>query len=1081
LIAILLTVALFVFWSVVGYAVLAFCRRDEGLPNLLLAPVVGVAATLLPIFLINRAGVPVGHLAWLLTPALAAGAGLLLWRLRPALSLRRYGPFAAVLMLALFLTGRPMLQFGFDWLSYCNDDMTNYTLTSQRFMDHGFSDIPQEGELMHGTNYSQFYWFFHVPGMVRPGIDLLLAWVASLTGLMTHQAFMPLILAFHLVLISSAGALVCRSEDQRWPGLLTCGLVGLSALTALGTLYQLIAQVLGLALLAGCAIVLMQPLEGKSRSAERRHGLLTGLLVAALLLVYSEVFPFLAIAFVVYLTVGLCRRAFPLRPLVRMLAIAGLTSVVLLNERLPGPLLFLCDQMKHATEYQEKLISLFPYYLVPRGLANLWGFQPLAGSTLAEPWSSVTIGCGGALLLAGVVASLRLIRELQPAAILTLVMLGVAAALRARPDPYGLYKLAMFIQPFLLATVVTGWFALVRRPTLRFAPLLLLGLAGLSTQEAYVRASRGDSYLFNEVPDASRSGINSEFRREIADKPIHRLLLDSYNYPLLKLQALFLQGIEVTAPSMVYFQNFRVHIWQGFLRPAVREATTSLLAALKAQFKVARFDQHDPAEPGAVNKFEVNMIGRSAAGEPECDYVVASTPKQNVLNRYHFSPEEARAFTVRPWREVSNHLLFIPSELGEHYYVNTGPAERIGLFGLEPDLFFPGQTVAGCGRHLLFQVVHPSPRARLLLNISTTLKADSANCLPPAAAIGTERQVFPLLGRGSARVFSPPLTPQVIDGRAYLAIDMGVEGTRLPKKRTGLMKLFGRKIPLDRRFLTSLARDISLVSEEEYARLEPPSNLAHFPDDLRHPGLEYAGMYEDGWVSDAAFFHLSQPANGSRLVVRGAVPLVGDPAFTTEVQLLVDGREVARRSLKLGKFDIRCEVTPSTGRRRVELRFSKYQHMPEDDRRPVTARLERIGFETPQEPPSSLAHFPDDLCHPGLEYAGMYEDGWVSDAAFFHLSQPASGSTLVVRGMVPLVGDPAFTTEAQLLVDGREVARRSLKLGDFEIRCEVTPTTTRRRVELRFSKQQHLPGNDRRPVSVLLERIGFENPTGPAR
>jgi hypothetical protein len=82
--AILLTVGLFAFWSVLGYAALGLLRPGvRPLANALLAPVTGLALTLLPVFLLNRAGVPVGRLAWPVAGALAAAAALLLWRGRP--------------------------------------------------------------------------------------------------------------------------------------------------------------------------------------------------------------------------------------------------------------------------------------------------------------------------------------------------------------------------------------------------------------------------------------------------------------------------------------------------------------------------------------------------------------------------------------------------------------------------------------------------------------------------------------------------------------------------------------------------------------------------------------------------------------------------------------------------------------------------------------------------------------------------------------------------------------------------------------------------------------------------------------
>ena len=91
--------------------------------------------------------------------------------------------------------------------------------------------------------------------------------------------------------------------------------------------------------------------------------------------------------------------------------------------------------------------------------------------------------------------------------------------------------------------------------------------------------------------------------------------------------------------------------------------------------------------------------------------------------------------------------------------------------------------MAGAGRHLLFQVLNPSPRVRLALEITDSLNGDGENSLPPAVAVGDRRERFPTTGRGSARVFSPPLRPQEIGGRLFLAIDGGRPAQPLAYRR----------------------------------------------------------------------------------------------------------------------------------------------------------------------------------------------------------------------------------------------------------------------------------------------------------
>jgi hypothetical protein len=60
MIAFSITLCLFLYFAIVGYAILqVFPSRLKPALNLLIAPAVGVCATLLPVFYLNRFGLPV--------------------------------------------------------------------------------------------------------------------------------------------------------------------------------------------------------------------------------------------------------------------------------------------------------------------------------------------------------------------------------------------------------------------------------------------------------------------------------------------------------------------------------------------------------------------------------------------------------------------------------------------------------------------------------------------------------------------------------------------------------------------------------------------------------------------------------------------------------------------------------------------------------------------------------------------------------------------------------------------------------------------------------------------------------------
>ena len=124
--------------------------------------------------------------------------------------------------------------------------------------------------------------------------------------------------------------------------------------------------------------------------------------------------------------------------------------------------------------------------------------------------------------------------------------------------------------------------------------------------------------------------------------------------------------------------------------------------------------------------------------------------------------------------------------------------------------------------------------------------------------------------------------------------------------------------------------------------------------------------------------------------------------------------------------------------------------------------------------PSSLSRFPADLAGRGLEPAGVYADGWISQNASVNLYQPEGDQLIVVRGMTPKIAREDFRTDLELRVDGETVAKRPLGLGEFTLEARVPSHPGKRRIGLVFSASQQLPAGDGRTVGALLRFAGFE-------
>jgi hypothetical protein len=790
----------------------------------------------------------------------------------------------------------------------------------------------------------------------------------------------------HLSLISATAGGVLLGRRRHGVALLAATLMALTALSTFGAMYQLIAQVSGLGMLIVSAALLLRPLHTMSRWVAVRYAALCGLVLTGFVINYPELTPFLVLSFLLYQGAQLvCRHGrLPWGRLLGMAGVAVLLGAVIMGSYTYNSVLFLLRQATQGDLHTEVFVKLFPFYLMPSGLLNLWNLQQVS-FLRAEPYQSIMIAIAVAMSLAAVVAGVRQAWwRGEPMAFVFLVMVALALHLFARTQAFGLYKIAMFIQPFLMSVVASAvvWVMRRRRFALRAAMAgAVTGYLAMAvwTQWKYVNHAFGDSG-FAEIRDASTMRLASRFRAIVEETKPASLVIDTSNIALAKFQMVYTVGIPTAVPSHDFFENIQKIEARNapISTPGTQQRSDALLDAIAAGKTQRHFDLHrraashtdggpttapvyaddlDPGPKGFETRNPFVEIGTgSVGGNPiNNDYLIAGGGALSVLNRFHHDTDPSRPFIVSKMTDVHDALIFKFSDLGVPfgpYLIALRDDDRVSFFQIEGDAMVPGGQIIGVGRYLLFEALGPTDGARLMLEITSTLKSDGSNRLPSVDAIGERRQALLTVGRGSARVFSPPLRPQVINGRSYYMLDMNEFGTYFPSPRKGLMKLWGTQVLYDRRKLVAFARDISLVSPTDFAALKAPPSISKFPDDLLPKHLEYSGIYEkDGWVSEHSYFMLD-PAGRTKVSVRGVIPdfravmpVEGPEPYTTTATLLIDGQPVAERELQYGDFTLDGAVPAGTGRRKVELRFSRGQLLPPGDGRPVGAMVKFVGFE----------------------------------------------------------------------------------------------------------------------------------------
>ncbi len=959
MLAALTSLGIFAYCTVVGLGLIAALTRERTSYLPLLAPVLGAAALIIPAIWVSEAGIPIGRGGPVLLAVMLAAAVLSLWRWGHRLELRRYWPFLPILLAGFLLAAWPMFEFGFNWLSYSNDDMANYVLNAQRLLELGWFTVPAYNVYNFNKDPTAIYWMNWTVNNERYGAEMIVTLTLSiLRRLNGFQLFMPVMAALGLMQIAAAAALVYRDERYRTAAILTAVLVAISAEATFGIEYQLLAQLAGLPLLLA-AVTLVCALPQKM---DWRSVLLAVVATTGMAMVYPEITPFFFLTIGLYYAVQLWRKRFPVRTTALWFASISVLTTMFINLYLRNYLTVMESRVAQANagENTRFFILTFPFYLIPSGIPSMFGL--LSGvQSIPEPWFSLLIALGFALLAIAFVSAFQALFRNEPGGATVLVMLALGLLLFKSQNGFGLFKTAMYLQPFMIGCLVLWWLRFrsrLAKPVVAVALLVTFGLLNLSTQQFYVDRSRAlwskSGSTFVEIPNASGSQLLDEFQdlSRVAARTGATFLSDSSNVVFAKIESFYARPSNIVFPSDNYLPGtFMVPpdpIIQRLLIPDLVSKAIEMSTERGRHFRKPDYFFIDDYGRLAFNGFFADTDVAEFERNPRNVLMVEDTAAQSVLNR-RYNSETKRNFQVRPLAGVRNHLIFVAARYGLAYYSHSRDS---ALFQVEPDLFFQGSTMAGMGRRFLFAIVNSSKKVRLEISWTTTLK-DDGQCIlydPFITGKTLDRHYGAVIGRGSARVFLPAVAPRFMVGQPYVMLDMGVNGTLFPAHRTGLMLLYGRKIPLDGRLLVGFARNISAISEDDYRRMRPPVFLHNPAADLANENLEYSGAYEDGWISESSQYVLQRPAGASVLTVRGIVPLIGDPDYHARLRVYAGGREIGREELGVGTFDVQMPVRSDMPvRAQVKLLFDHFQRLPGGDDRPVAIKMTGLGFESPQQ------------------------------------------------------------------------------------------------------------------------------------
>ncbi|MFA5058756.1 MAG: hypothetical protein WC485_11625, partial [Opitutaceae bacterium] len=740
-------------------------------------------------------------------------------------------------------------------------------------------------------------------------------------------------------------------------------------------------------------------------------------------------------------------------------------------------------------------LVLFPWTLVPSFVPMLFGLHAF-GAVGFDPLISIQIAVGFILLGYLIWHAGRNLGEGAPVGYLAAVMIPLGFYLFFKGQDFGLFKLAMFAQPVTTLILAQGFAKLLfdRRPKLRRWGRIALAVFFFCTMPNHVYYSYASLGTYGggltEVVDASRLGVRFTPPKNLVYDGIES---DISNVVSAKMLSQYTKGIDTRFLSRSYMDNIANIAVLKFLRTP--DPNLGPQARLIEKLALLRPLLPDEIMHGDVPDYRVMTIhtlnnnwtetSSRQIGYRDRLFVAIRTGldhfnKQNpdggwtVQHMYQYKLES----------QLKDRLVFIHSELGPHYY--SSARFKAAFFQREPEPITHGRVYFhGSGRYNVFNIINPSPDLRLVVDFTRTPLGQDRSQLPAKAiVVGEQDYPLPFVGNGSARVFSPVIKPEYYENQAYIMVDFGETPAPILKTKTGLMRLYGRKYNLDDRRLVGFVRDISVMTDAQYRALPRPTKIGRFPEDLsKYPGLEYSGIYEDGWVAQDAYFKFGPSHPGQVLYFKGYVPET--PVFKTEgVDLTISINEKPTEivHLKAGEFTLTRLIKEPADITSISLHFSGTQAYGRstsfwaqaygrNDTRVKSAFVREISISNI----SGFADFRRLANQQGerFELTGIDEDGWVGPQASF--KAPAFSGFQVLKIDLEMPGWAALpANELKVYQDGALVQTATAPRASYVSLNLPLLGGERSQIRLEAGGEFALP-NDPRRRAFFIKNISFEN------
>jgi hypothetical protein len=547
----------------------------------------------------------------------------------------------------------------------------------------------------------------------------------------------------------------------------------------------------------------------------------------------------------------------------------------------------------------------FPYFLLPSGLPVFFGITALSES-IVEPILSIAIFISIPIVFGVLYLNIKYLIAGNAIAAFNIILIGTSFYLYYGNSDFGLFKIALFMQPFILGLIAI--YLLDNNSKILYYFFSLILLLNIFNQQLYVQKSTGKYFGgLNEIPLASSEKVNSEFEKLLNNnKSYVSIYSDVSNIVLIKFMSYFTIGKIALFPSK-YLGGFQTY-------------------------------ELNYNDLGGISTFYINNNSFQALTNGnelfKNSILVSTNIKQDIFN---FTNKVYNNYFQVIDKPV-NHIIFINSFLGNHYY--HGYPGRISFYQLENDPMLVNGNFSALGEYLLFKIMGKTENIRMMFEQTSTVLKQHNSKLPNINVQGNQI-LFP--GYGSARLYTEILDVTRINNEDYIEMKINREGKRFFDNKKFLMNLYGKDVPIDRRLITTFGKQISVVDDLEYKSMKRPNIINLFPFDLQNIALEYSGIYEDGWLSPSGLIILNSEKM-KNFIVSGDIPkLKGFEEDFVTLIINIDKKEYINK-LSPGPFSV---VIPNNQKGNVTIAWKSDTQLklPGSDGRLVICRLLKFGYE----------------------------------------------------------------------------------------------------------------------------------------